>query len=109
MPALLAGSQCLASEVFPGNIVADHQNATNPGRLAVVVDRAIAVGPPYILPPPMPGDGHELVLVPGGSTARHDELDLRADDVPDLGPAFTARLPERTWMALRAHRLAIGI
>ena len=107
-PACLAGPQRLAGQVLLGHVVADHQHAADAaGRL--VVDRAVAVSPPHILAPAVAGDRHQLVLVPGRAPPRHDQLDLRADDVPDLGPALAPALAERAGMALRSHRLAVGV
>ena len=91
------------------DVVADDEHAADAVGLRVIVDRAEAVGPPNVLAPAMAGHRYELVLVPGGTLPGHHQLDLRADDVPDLGPALAATLAQRTRMALGTHRPAVGV
>ena len=47
--------------------------------------------------------------MPGRAVAAHDQVDLRADDVPYLLPAFRAALAERAGMALRPQRFTVGV
>src|ERR1041385_2094753 len=89
-----------------GDVAAYDQHAAD---AVILVDRAVAIGPPDLLEPAMPRHRHELLLMPGGTPAAHDLLDLRTDDRPDFGPAVAAALAERARMPLRAHGLAIGV
>ena len=94
------------SHVFHGYVAANDEHASN---AVVFIDRTVTVGPVNLLQPAVARDRDQLVLVPGGAAATHYLLDLRADDVPDLRPAFPSALTERARMALRSHGLAIGV
>ncbi len=81
-----------------------HQHATHSeGRGAVIVYGTVAVSPVHLLEPAVPGDGNQLVFVPGRTPAGHDLLDLGSYDVPDLGPDLARRLTQRTRMAFRPN------
>ena len=88
---------------------ADDEDAADAVRRRLVVDRAVAVGPVDLVQPAEARDRHGPVLVPGRAAARHDEVHLMADQVPDLRPDLAARLAERPRVALRAERAAVGV
>ena len=92
-----------------GHVAADHQHAADAGRCGLVIDRRVAVRPPDVLAHVAAGDGNELPLVPGRALPCHDELDLRADGVPDLRPDLSPRTSERRGMAIRPDQGAVGV
>src|SRR3978361_2079737 len=92
--------------MFVADVTADDQHAPN---FAVVVDRAVAIGPPDILPYTVAGDRNQSILVPHRAAAAGDQIDLRADDRPDFGPALAPWSPQRRRVPLRSHRSGIGI
>src|ERR1700722_1296776 len=100
---LLAGAHLLC------RFGADHQYAAYPMRGRLVVNRAVAIGPIYVVAPAMTGDRHKLVLVPSRAAPLHDLVNLRADDVPDFRPNLASGTTQGTGVSLRANRLAIGV
>src|SRR3712207_3885968 len=47
-----------------------------------------------MLPAPVPEHGYERFLVPGRLTARHDLLDLRTHNLPDVSPVAPSTPPQ---------------
>ena len=92
-----------------GRLGANDQHAAHAVRRRRVVDGPIAIGPVDLFELAVAGDGDEMVLSPGRPASRHDLLDLRPDDGPDLRPHLPRRLAERRGMTLAPDRLAIGV
>ena len=92
-PPRLRGLEALLREHLLGGFRAHHEHAADAVRRGRLVDRAVAVRPVDVLAFAVARDRHELVLVPRVAAARHHLLDLRPDDVPDLGPALAAGWP----------------
>src|SRR4051812_129847 len=99
-------AQRRGGDMLAGDVAAHHQHAAD---TVVLVDRAVAIGPPDLLEPAVARHRHQLVLVPGRAAAAHHLLNLRADNGPDFFPAFAARLAQRARVPLRTHGLAIGV
>src|SRR5579871_5437080 len=90
-----------------GCLIADDERG--PDIAGRVTDGAVTVGPIDVFELSVAIDGDELILVPGGFAFGHDGLDLRADDVPDLLPAFAAWLTERAGVLVFADAGPIGV
>ena len=106
---LLTGAQCVGCFAAFGDVGANDQHSADATGLRFIVDRRVAVGPPDVLALAVARDRHQRLVVPCRAFAGHHEVDLRADDVPDFRPAFTAALPKRARMPLRSHRLAVSV
>ncbi len=83
--------QALPQQVVFGDVVADHQHPVDAG---FVLDRAVAVGPPYVFAAAVAGQRDQAVFVPGAGAFAHDALDVRSDQVPGFFPARAAGLAE---------------
>src|SRR6202795_1373244 len=92
--------------VLGRDILADDKHAAH---LAFEIDRTKTVRPPDILATAVTRYRYQLVHIPGRSFARHDVVDLRANDVPYLIPALAAACSQGARMPFGPHRLAIGI
>ena len=93
--------QSLCQKVLFSDIVANNENATDSTRF---VDRTIPVSPPNILASTVARHRHELIHVPRGTFAFHDEFYLRADYIPYFLPTIPATLAERgLYQLLRAE------
>ena len=88
------------------HIVADHEHAAD---LALDINGTKPIGPPYILTPTVAGDRHELIDVPGGTFAGHNEFNLGTNNVPNLRPTIITVLAERTRMTFRPHGLPVRV
>ena len=99
-------SQLHRQKVLLRHIVADHKHTAD---LALDINGTIPIGPPYILTPTMPRYRHELIDVPRGAFAGHDEFNLRTNNVPNLRPTIITVLAERTRMTFRPHGLPVRV
>src|SRR5829696_4809832 len=98
--------QRFPGHVLGGDISADDKHAAHS---AVDIDWTEAIGPPDILATTVTRDRYQLVLMPGRPVARHDVLDLGADDVPYLIPTLAASSSQGAWMPFGPHRLTVCI
>jgi hypothetical protein len=79
-----------------GGFGANNQCAAD---LAVFVShRVVAVGPVNLHQLTVPVDWNQLVDVSGGFALTHYGFDLRTDERPNFGPAFTAPLADSRGM-----------
>ena len=108
-PPALGGLEALGSLDLFSRLGTQHQHTADAVRRARHVDGAVAVGPVDVFPPAVPDDRHQGVLVPVRSLRLHDVLDLRTDDVPDLGPGVTPARAKDAGMLLRADGPAVGV
>ena len=108
-PPALGRLEALGSLDLFRRLRAQHQHTADAVWGTRLVDRAVAVGPVHIFLPAVADDRHQRVLVPGRSFRLHHVLDLRTDDVPDLGPGVASRAAQDAGMFLRPDGPAVGV
>ena len=101
------GKAALADNLL-GDLVHRRQHAADAARRGVVGNRAVGEGEMRFFEKPVSVDLQRQVIHPGRGTAAERAIDQRADDMPDLRPAFARRLRQRSGMLLSQDR-AIGV